>query len=674
MGKYMKPYEVEIFDRHFIYRSNLLMEPSDFDYNYDALTVEKSSFSIKKGMVTIREFAESGCEGDNSISCSDYIRIITDEREYAGIITEIEEDRSLYKITYSSIYKLLDHEILIPADDIKSTTIEGFIKQLITDEFINATDEFQIIEGLSVMSTSATKGTFDFNDTDSIYVVINLLTDLIYPAFREYLIYTNVSVDFASKSVDVTIGEIKKDEITIESDLPNIIDKNVTIRKASDEKNKMTLYDTADYTLAPYNYYLHPSDYSFDQINDREDRFYPVINAVYQFDSDAITEEEYFLFANQNARTLNKYVEIDRALTPNEHNLLAAAVSELLPYIRKSKTDDEWETYTRDSAKEYMRYIVTNGLNWDGTYDGNQYIFESWEDMVEGAQEPFAVAINEQAIGIESVDYYIEDSKPEDPVDNDYITLPQQGERITQFDGSGYYVWRTHVNGEVDRNGFRYYPNGFRYVYAAFAKEKKIQIKSAPGTLSNILGAWVQSETVEVPYKDSDNWAGGGKKFCSGIKVSKGSHVYMRFHYTCAVGATFGDRYEPEIGNMTFFYNVPIDKNYLSSVFKQYRETEEFKREYAAYKAANFSSILDGYAKRLFKTSKYKNLIELTVKQDDPMIKPMEMEMGQVVNVIHEGVSYSSVLTGKEISKGIVKLIFGTIRLDLTKILNMKGV
>ena len=674
----MKPYEVEIFDRHFNFRTNLLMEPSDFNYNIDSLTVEKSSFSVKKDMVTVREFAESGSEGDGSISCSDYIRIITNEREYPGVITEIEEDRNTYKITYSSIYKLLDHEILITVDDIKSTNIETYIKQLITDEFINAEDEFQIIDGLTVLSTSATKGTFDFNDTDDVYTVINLLTDLIYPAFREYLIYTDLSIDFSSKSIDATIGEIASNEITIESDLSNIIDKNVTIRKSTDEKNKMTLYDTAEYSLVPYNYYLHPSDYSFDQINDREDRFYPVNNAVYQFDSDAITDEEYFLIANQNARTLNKYVEIERVLTANEHNLLSSAVSELLPFIRKSKTDDEWEAYTRSAAQKYMRYIVNNGCNWDGTLDesgyGGPYVFESWEDMVEGAQEPFAVAINEQAIQIESVDYYIEDSRPSTPEDDDYIKLPQEGEHITQYDGSGGYVWRTHVNGEVDRNGFKYYSKGYRYSYSSFVKEKEIQIKSIPSTASNILGAWVQSSTVETVYKDSDNWAGGGKKFCSGTKVSKGSHVYMRFHFSCSVGVTYGDPGDPQIGSMTFFYNVPIDKSYLSSVFQQYRETDEFKREYAAYKAANFASILDGYAKRLFKTSKYKNLIELTVKKDDSMIKPLEMEIGQVVNVIHEGVSYSSVLTGKEISKGLVKLIFGTIRLDLTKILNMKGV
>ena len=56
------------------------------------------------------------------------------------------------------------------------------------------------------------------------------------------------------------------------------------------------------------------------------------------------------------------------------------------------------------------------------------------------------------------------------------------------------------------------------------------------------------------------------------------------------------------------------------------------------------------------------------------MIKPLDMNIGQVVNIIHEGVSYNSILSGKQIKNGLVTLIFGTIRLELTKILNMKGV
>jgi hypothetical protein len=56
------------------------------------------------------------------------------------------------------------------------------------------------------------------------------------------------------------------------------------------------------------------------------------------------------------------------------------------------------------------------------------------------------------------------------------------------------------------------------------------------------------------------------------------------------------------------------------------------------------------------------------------MIDPQRMNIGQIVNITHDGVSYNSILTGKEVSGGLVKLIFGTIRLELTKILNMKGV
>jgi hypothetical protein len=105
-----------------------------------------------------------------------------------------------------------------------------------------------------------------------------------------------------------------------------------------------------------------------------------------------------------------------------------------------------------------------------------------------------------------------------------------------------------------------------------------------------------------------------------------------------------------------------------------YKQTPEFARDFAAYKAQNLVSIISGYAKKVFKTSKYNNLIELTVKDDDSMINPRTMNIGQIVEIIHEGVSYNSILTGKEIKNGLIKLTFGTIRLELTKILNMKGV
>lgn len=73
-------------------------------------------------------------------------------------------------------------------------------------------------------------------------------------------------------------------------------------------------------------------------------------------------------------------------------------------------------------------------------------------------------------------------------------------------------------------------------------------------------------------------------------------------------------------------------------------------------------------ATKTFDTESYNNLIELTVLNNDELVNPSKMFIGQEVTVISGGISYSSILTGYEIARK-TKLIFGTIRLDLTKIL-----
>jgi ABC-type uncharacterized transport system ATPase component len=51
------------------------------------------------------------------------------------------------------------------------------------------------------------------------------------------------------------------------------------------------------------------------------------------------------------------------------------------------------------------------------------------------------------------------------------------------------------------------------------------------------------------------------------------------------------------------------------------------------------------------------------------MIKPLDIKMGQNVDIIHNGAAYSTLLTGRKITAGAVVLIFGKVRLELTKIL-----
>ena len=81
-----------------------------------------------------------------------------------------------------------------------------------------------------------------------------------------------------------------------------------------------------------------------------------------------------------------------------------------------------------------------------------------------------------------------------------------------------------------------------------------------------------------------------------------------------------------------------------------------------------FEESAKAMAAKVFDTESYNNLIEITVLNDDDLVNAKKISIGQEVLVISNNNEYSSILTGYE--KGAkTKLIFGTIRLELTKIL-----
>ena len=84
-----------------------------------------------------------------------------------------------------------------------------------------------------------------------------------------------------------------------------------------------------------------------------------------------------------------------------------------------------------------------------------------------------------------------------------------------------------------------------------------------------------------------------------------------------------------------------------------------------------FSEVAKNKADELLKKSDFDNLIELQYRIDDKIIP--EIEIGQPCKIIKNGVEYHSVLTGITRKSGQKTLIFGGIRVDLTKILKLKG-
>ena len=88
----------------------------------------------------------------------------------------------------------------------------------------------------------------------------------------------------------------------------------------------------------------------------------------------------------------------------------------------------------------------------------------------------------------------------------------------------------------------------------------------------------------------------------------------------------------------------------------------------AVAEGESFADIAQDAADKQFDVDSYSNLIELTVQNEDALVMPDTLTIGQLVSVTSNGTSYASILTGVERSD-VTKLTFGTIRLDLTKIL-----
>lgn len=77
----------------------------------------------------------------------------------------------------------------------------------------------------------------------------------------------------------------------------------------------------------------------------------------------------------------------------------------------------------------------------------------------------------------------------------------------------------------------------------------------------------------------------------------------------------------------------------------------------------------DAVAASVFGEVTYNNLIEIKCLYDDALIRPMNLDIGSVVTVIHEGNAYTSIMTGYELEDNVINLIFGSIRADLTKLI-----
>lgn len=561
----MKPYEIEIFDKNFNFIYNALVDESEFNYNYDAVSPSKNTIPITK------DFKPSLLSDATYAPRGWYIRIIGEE-EYQGIISGFEEGETQSIITYTQLSSLFDFNIWVESQEITTMGIESYIYKVLKNTFIDNTDQLQKIVGLNITYSGNTQGALSYCNTDDNITAINIADDLIIAAYTTYGIYTNIEADFSAKAINVNIGILNYEEKYIEGDLPNIINANFTIKKSSGtEINKVTVKDS--YTQSETNFYLYSDGTFGTEMNPiGKQRIAPVnqkVIVVNLFDiAKASVDAKYQAYID----TVSLYAMKSGTLTNAEYNALNSACSILMPF--------------------YLTYI-----------------------------SPPSYSFNK---------IYTSDFNPEYPPQ--IYDFEQEGGVVIETKGAS-------VQRQQTAPGSSPFHGGINGKYGRY-------------------GSSIASIGFGTQYDQQYNFY---------------AHAVIYYSFSCS--GSYTDGYSTITGGINDTDCVPFDADAANKALAGYKATTMYESEIAtAIRSASTQEAVRAKAVAEFSKNKYTNLIELTVKQDDTMLSPMDLEIGQVVNIIHEGVSYNSILSGKEIKGGLVKLIFGTIRLELTKLLNMKGV
>ncbi len=221
----MRVYNIEFFTMDWEYRDSMQVE--DFEYAFDYMDIAKSKFKIPV---------------ETKVKKGDYFRVQTYDVEFCGIVTEIKERKDEKTVFYKSFMKYLDVDLLVTFDALKS--VETFLKELLDAEYVKNEDTCENITGLTVVAKSTTAAAYGYDFSDGIH---NLYDIFLY-AFEVYGVVANFKADPASKTIICSIGRTTQALFTVEADLDNVFDRQITIKEAKDTANKIYIYNEADLT------------------------------------------------------------------------------------------------------------------------------------------------------------------------------------------------------------------------------------------------------------------------------------------------------------------------------------------------------------------------------------------------------------------------------------------
>lgn len=276
------PYLVEFYDESMNLIHHDQVEYEEFTNKFDYLSLVENDISV-----SYSEQVQKRC----------FVRVKNNLYDDLFIVTSVDSaEDGMMTVYFKSLIALLDISINFDTKTQGNASLEGEIAKVIRARYINNSDSYNNIPCLNAPTTISSTTTWGFNLKADVeggrYIALNSYYEtIVVKALSKYRIVVNFIPNYATRKIDIVVGTVSSIPKIIESELSNILAKNIIIRESSSDVNKLIVYDGASSAISPskITYYLHP-DGTFDTRN--TNRLSPVIEIVKNVDTSNATLAE----------------------------------------------------------------------------------------------------------------------------------------------------------------------------------------------------------------------------------------------------------------------------------------------------------------------------------------------------------------------------------------------
>lgn len=288
----MLSYNVDFFNRQL---ANIHHDTvGDISVSDDYISLQNNTFEIRYTSIDLKDA---------------YIYITRDDYQFFGAVMTAEPtSNDMLKITYRSFLSVFDEEILFDTNLQKKTvisstgsktnskTLERMLKDLIDSVYVTNSDTKQRLKINVVAETETRPWGFNLKtDTQGQhYCIIGLYSVLIVNALKKYGVGIFVEPDFQEKTITLRIiNKSKQTALNIDGGLHNVVVKTLKVNDRPKGTNKLTVYNTDDYTQFVDFYVYTDRTWGVDDRN----RITPVVRDVRSAMPDSSIEDPDEAFA-----------------------------------------------------------------------------------------------------------------------------------------------------------------------------------------------------------------------------------------------------------------------------------------------------------------------------------------------------------------------------------------